>query len=77
MAMGTQRRLAGLLEGRLKGRTRSQELFSHSTAKQGQQPPSPGIAFGGRGLYCCDSFMPLLKAQERSQNHGVLLFKEL
>lgn len=78
MAMGTQRpgRLVRAM-GRLEGRTRGQKLFSHSTAKQRQQPPYSGIACGDRGLCCSGCFTCLLKAQGRSQNHGVLLFMEL
>lgn len=42
-------------------------------AKQGQQPPSLGIAYGGRGICSWGGFMPLLKAQEGRQNHEAVL----
>ena len=51
-----------------------QKPFPLTVAKQGQQSPSLGIAYGGGGICSCGFFVTLLKAQERRQNHeGVLL----
>lgn len=49
--MGTQRGPAGLSEPW--GGSKAEpvvKISAHSVAKWGQQPPSPGITNGGRGL---------------------------
>lgn len=44
--------------GRLGGRTGVQKPFPLAVAKQGQQPPSLGIAYGGGGIRSCGGFVP-------------------